>query len=194
METDPPFSRLNARRVRNNSPIHHQYHAGRCYWTIKSVGMQQMINQRLCCCLMHGQLKATVRTHEEAADSVIVLPTTCIYFTMIGPAIFLLSVILGAASPLCWQDAVPWIQTATQLSCIRGRFAQGNDGSYNLVAIYIRHAVISNIMEQIATLRVKTVQKPNVSYAHIHLLSWHIVNHFQNRQHGLRPKVRHCCQ
>jgi hypothetical protein len=45
---------------------------------------------------MYGQLKATVRTPEEAADSVIVLPT--IYFTMIGPAIFLLSVILGAAS------------------------------------------------------------------------------------------------
>ena len=144
---------------------------------------------------MCGQLKATVRTPQEAAESVIVLPT--IYFTMIGPAIFLLSVMLGAASQLCWQDAVQWIQTATQLSCIRGRFAQGNDGPSELQLcghIYIRHAVISNIMEQIAALRVKTAQKPDVSYAHIHLLSWHIVNHFQIRQHELRPKVRHCCQ
>src|ERR1700760_4196196 len=96
---------------------------------------------------MYGQLKATGRTPQEAADSVIVLPT--FYFTMIGPAIFLLSIILGAASQLCWQDAVQWIQTATQLSCICGRFAQGCG------AIYIQHPVISNIMKQIAVLHVK---------------------------------------
>ena len=136
-------------------------------------------------------LKAIIRFPQEAADSVIVLPG--IYFTMIGPAIFLLSVILGASSELCWQDAVQWIQPATQLSCIRAREWRPF-GVTTVLAIYIRHAVLSNIAEQIAALRVQKVQKPDVSYAHIRQLSWHIVNHFQNWQQELQSKVGHCCQ
>jgi len=99
---------------------------------------------------MYGQLKATVRTPQEAADSAIVLPT--LYFTMIGPGIFLLAVIWVLHHDFAGKTQYSGFRQPHNSAAYVADLRKGITAlrSYNCVVIYIRHAVIFNVVEQIA--------------------------------------------